>query len=726
MVSKIIKSVYRLFAMDHQRLLSRDIIAKYLGMLVIVIVIPFAVSELVNARYLYFLIDMIVILAILQDLVCMHLYARPLIPRYLIAVIVGITIWLLTYYRGSVGIYWSYPYVMFSHFLLRPRSSVIIIFLFLAGTAPLAYHTFEGIEATWVMVTLTMLAIGILFMSFVEKQQRSSLFENQEKYKTLVETSLQGLLIVNVNENPIFANATMARLLGFDSPEELTSLDSLVSLYHPGETARLTGYTKARLRNESAPISYEVRWLKKDGSIVWFLANVQILKWEGEQVAHGVYIDITDRKRTEEELERHRASLSESKKKYEMLVETSLQGFLIVNENEKPIFANMAMANMLGFDSPEDLAQLETLESLYHPEESERLIEYTRARLKNEPVPKTYEVKWYRKDRSIVWFLANVQVLEWDGEQVAQALYLDITERKLAEEDVRKLSRAVESSSSAVMITDFNGDIEYVNPKFSEITGHLMEDVIGKNPRFLQSGETLDSVYADLWSSITSGREWRGELYNRRKDGVFYWARHSISAVKDAQGVVTHFIDIQDDVTHEYERTEQLSYRASHDILTGLINRYEFERRIENLLADTHQGNRQHSLCFMDLDYFKIINDSCGHSAGDEVLRLLGGVMQNSIRKSDTLARLGGDEFGVLMEHCSLQHALKVAENILKNVDKFDFHWENQSFHIGISIGLVAITDVAENLAEVLQEADAACYIAKKKGRNRIHVATQN
>ncbi len=145
MVSKIIKSVYRLLAMDHQRLLSRDIIAKYRGMLVIVIVIPFAVSELVNARYLYFLIDMIVILAILQDLVCMHLYARPLIPRYLIAVIVGITIWLLTYYRGSVGIYWSYPYVMFSHFLLRPRSSVIIIFLFLAGTAPLAYHTFEGI-----------------------------------------------------------------------------------------------------------------------------------------------------------------------------------------------------------------------------------------------------------------------------------------------------------------------------------------------------------------------------------------------------------------------------------------------------------------------------------------------------------------------------------------------------------------------------------------------------
>ncbi len=564
MLSKIKKSICHRFTQDHQKLLNQDIIAKYIGMLVIVIITPFAVVELVNARYQFFLIDMIVILVVLQDLVSMRIYAKPIISRYMIVVVFGVVIWLLTYYRGQVGVYWSYPYVMFSHFLLRSRSSTIIISLFLIGMAPLVYHSIEGIQALRVMVTLTTTTIIIWFVSFVVTQQRSSLSDNQEKYKTLVETSLQGILIVSESEKPIFANATMARLLGFDSPEELTSLDSLVSLYHPDESERLTGYTKARLKNEAVPISYEVRWLKKDGTIVWFLANVQNLEWDGEQVVHGVYIDITDRKRVEEDLERHRVSLSQSKKMYETLVETSLQGFLIVNENEKPIFANMAMANMLGFDSPEDLIRLETLELLYHPDESERLIEYTKARLRNEPAPKIYEVKWCRKDGSTVWLLANVQVLEWNGERVAQALYLDITERKRAAEKLRKSEESLNMAQKIANIGSWDWNIQNETQNWSDQTytnfGLKPGEVIPTYDTFKKFIHPDDRKFVEyaLEKALKGDDPYSVEARMINADGTEWIMRAQGFVYRDDKGNPIRIIGTQQDITEKRQMEEAL------------------------------------------------------------------------------------------------------------------------------------------------------------------------
>jgi diguanylate cyclase (GGDEF)-like protein/PAS domain S-box-containing protein len=297
-----------------------------------------------------------------------------------------------------------------------------------------------------------------------------------------------------------------------------------------------------------------------------------------------------------------------------------------------------------------------------------------------------------------------------------------IVEITKAKTKMHKLSRAVESSSSAVIITDTGSNIEYVNPKFSEVTGYTREEITGQNLRVLQSGETPDAVYDDLWTSITSYGEWKGEFHNRKKDGSFYWCRNSISCVKDETGEITNFISIQDDMTHEHELSEQLSYQVSHDILTGLVNRYEFERRAERLLLAIRHDKTEHALCFMNLDQFKVVNDTYGHIAGDELLRQLGSVLQEVVRQRDTLARLGGDEFGVLMEHCSLEQARRVATSLRKAVQDFQFAWKEHSFRVSVSIGLVAITEYIPNLTELLKRADAACYMAKDRGRNRIHV----
>ncbi len=295
-------------------------------------------------------------------------------------------------------------------------------------------------------------------------------------------------------------------------------------------------------------------------------------------------------------------------------------------------------------------------------------------------------------------------------------------ERYQINESIKKLSLAVQHSPNVVVITDIEGVIEYVNPKFTDVTGYDSEDVMGKTPSILSSGEMKNAVYEDLWQTLLDGREWRGEMHNRRKNGELYWAKEYIAPIFSESGKVTHFVAIQEDITESRRVNEELSYQATHDNLTGLINRREFERRLIRVVKTAEEENTSHALCFMDLDQFKILNDTCGHVAGDELLRQLGVLMREQLRKRDTLARLGGDEFAILMEHCGQEQAMRTAEDIRQLIEKFRFHWEEHIFNLGVSIGVTAIDKNSQNATEVLKNADTACYVAKDAGRNCIHL----
>ena len=398
-------------------------------------------------------------------------------------------------------------------------------------------------------------------------------------------------------------------------------------------------------------------------------------------------------------------------------------------QTEEFIF-NERWAEIVGYTTAELVPQTrEVWKQLAHPDDLVRVMDLYNRHIKGETDRYEGEFRMRHKNGSWVWVLERAKVASRadDGSPlIVSGTQQDITERKKASEELRKLSRAIEFSSSAVIITDFDGVIEYVNPKFSETTGYSKAQAIGKNPDFLQSGDTPDTVYKEMWKSITAGKDWRGEAHNCKKDGSYYWARNSISPVQNADGEITHYVCIQDDITHELEFNEQLTFQASHDTLTGLINRLEFERRAKHLLAAERSENDYHALCFMDLDQFKIINDTCGHVAGDELLGQIARVFQSIARQSDTLARLGGDEFGILMENCTLEQSQRVAESLLEAIRGFHFSWEGQSFRIGISIGLVAITPAVRDLTDLMKQADAACYMAKDLGRNRIHVYHQD
>lgn len=460
----------------------------------------------------------------------------------------------------------------------------------------------------------------------------------------------------------------------------------------------------------------ELRWLQT--------IKRPIVDNDGATFVLGVCADITERKLIEEKLQ-------ETQQFLETAIAQSPSGILIADAPDANIrLANPAALNVRGakndtltnIDITKHAIKWQTYKLDGTPYPSEEL-PLSRAILNGETI-QAEDLIIRHENGEHHYVSANAAPIRNKKGDITAGIVIfnDITERMHAEEELHKLKRAVESSSSVVFITDLDGKIEYTNPKFTEVTGYKNDEVIGENPSILQSSETSNAVYADMWKTISSGKEWKNEFLNRKKDGSLYWARNAISCVKNKEGKITHYLSIHEDVTREYELSEKINYQATHDNLTGLINRHEFERRLERLLTTVHYGKQEHALCFMDLDQFKVVNDTCGHIAGDELLRQLSSLLKEKVRHRDTLARLGGDEFAVLMEHCTLEHAQRVAISLQKLIQDYQLLWEGRSFKIGVSIGLVSITDTTANLTELLRDADAACYMAKDLGRNRIHV----
>lgn len=204
-------------------------------------------------------------------------------------------------------------------------------------------------------------------------------------------------------------------------------------------------------------------------------------------------------------------------------------------------------------------------------------------------------------------------------------------------------------------------------------------------------------------------------------NGRTIWVRESAKLVGN-ENQKNSLLLVGEDITEARLLSEKIAYQASHDALTGLDNRSQFDSYIKQAVALAYADNSEHALCYLDLDQFKVVNDTCGHLAGDELLRQLGELLRKNTRRHDFIARLGGDEFGVLMNNCSLNEALRACENLRDLIRDFRFAWEDRSFTIGVSIGISAINGSSGNAVNLLKEADAACYVAKDNGRNRVHV----
>ena len=285
--------------------------------------------------------------------------------------------------------------------------------------------------------------------------------------------------------------------------------------------------------------------------------------------------------------------------------------------------------------------------------------------------------------------------------------------------------------SDAVITTDLLGKVKYLNPAAEQLTGWKTDQVKGLlfSEVFKIVNEVTGKPIKNLAEKVLhSGRifKWSNHTVLIARDGTEYAIDHSAAPIHNHEGEIIGVVLLFHEVTQSRKLANKLSWQATHDALTGLFNRREFERQIIEAIASARKKNQQHTLCYIDLDQFKVVNDICGHFAGDRLLCQLTTILKKQIRSTDTLARLGGDEFGLLLDQCSLEKGTQVAEILRKLIQDFHFTWQDKTFSLSASIGLVTIDDDTQDLTNLLSCADSACYAAKDKGRNCVYVYQNN
>ncbi|MEG4811226.1 EAL domain-containing protein [Microcoleus sp. F8-D3] len=310
-------------------------------------------------------------------------------------------------------------------------------------------------------------------------------------------------------------------------------------------------------------------------------------------------------------------------------------------------------------------------------------------------------------------------------------LLREIEERQRLEESLfaeKELAQVtLQSIGDAVITTDAQGRVKYFNPIAERLTGwktHEVQGVPFSTVFLIVDQVTREPVENPINKALLEERivTLANNTILIADDGTEYPIADSAAPIRDRQGQIIGAVIVFHDVTESRYLTRQLSWEANHDALTGLINRRRFEEHLVEALASVKDSNHQHALCYLDLDQFKVVNDTVGHIAGDELLRQVTGLIQQGVRANDMLARLGGDEFGILLTQCSLSQATQIAENLKDLVHQFRFIWNGKTFIIGVSIGVVVIDQTSQDLRELLGAADAACYAAKARGRNCVHI----
>jgi diguanylate cyclase (GGDEF)-like protein/PAS domain S-box-containing protein len=425
-------------------------------------------------------------------------------------------------------------------------------------------------------------------------------------------------------------------------------------------------------------------------------------------------------------------ALRESEAKFRGLFETIAEGVYQSRRDGRFISVNPAFVEMFGYRSVEEIYALAGAESLYwNP--TERL-EFVR-RVEAEGEIRNFEfVARHRSGKQLVMLENARAIRDSAGRMVGyEGTLNDITERKRAEqavfEEKERAEVTLQSIGDAVISTDADGRIEYMNPVAENLTGWNADEARGRaiaevlNLVSEQKHEPLENPLLRALGRGEGRAEGAGDtsvLVTR--SGQEIAIQESAAPICDRQGRMIGAVIVFHDVTKERRLKRALAYQASHDALTGLINRREFDSRLQAAVQRAQRGEDQHALLYIDLDQFKVVNDTCGHQAGDRLLRDVTGLLQTRIRSSDTIARLGGDEFGVLLENCTLDQATRIADAARQAIRDYRFVWGATTLSVGASIGVVEIKRDTESVASVMSAADIACYAAKDGGRNRVHV----
>lgn len=554
--------------------------------------------------------------------------------------------------------------------------------------------------------------IGVSVDVTESRHAGKALQEYKDRYRELVDEAASIILRWKTDGSVTFFNEFAQQFFGYREDEILGR--NVVGTIVPEKemTGRDLALLMQEIQRDPGKFEYnENENIKRNGERVWIAwKNKPVFDEQGNLVeVLSVGIDITQRHQAEQQLRRSEQELS-------TILDSLQDTFYRTDVEGHVIMASRSVSDLLGYTPGEILGT--KLASLYVDPQGRD--EFVAALQANGGAVKSYEAALRHRNGSVVWVSTSAHYYLDSSEKIAgvEGVVRDITEQRNAAEHMRQLSSALEQAADSVVITDRDGIISYVNPAFETTTGYSRDEAIGRKSSLTRSDRHDTSFYDLLWSTILAGKVFSDVLINKKKNGDLYYEQKTITPLKNAHGDITHFISTGKDISESMQTQERLKYLAHHDVLTGLPNRTLFMDRLGHALARTRDAHAVVAVLFLDLDHFKIINDTMGHAAGDHTLKVVSERLQASVREGDTVARLGGDEFAIILEDIETEDniapiAIKVLEALSRK-----YELQSQEFYMTGSIGISLFPTDGKDADTLLKHADIAMYRAKDQGRN--------
>ncbi len=608
-----------------------------------------------------------------------------------------------------------------------------------------AFNLFVKNYLIWILLLSAMLVLMVLFMlhtvflnrriltgkqDLERKVQESAILERSLQSErnllhTLLDNISDGVVACNKEGKITHFNQAMRTICGLGATDiKGKQWPELFDIFKgDGHTPLCFDDSPfAQVLNGQAIMDNEMVIKREDGYRHLLVSGQAIVNNNSTDVGAVLSLhDITERIVNEQKLRK-------SERELRAILDSMQDTYYRTNADGMVVSVSKSITNMLGY-TPENGVGVDLAGLYVEPGGREKFLQALR---ENGGEVQNYQSAMWHKQGHVIWVSTSAHFhYDKDGNiDGVEGVTRDITELKNAEAQLfKEKERAhitLQSIGDGVVTMDVEGNIEYLNPYAEQMVGCSSDSAIKRQlSSLLHFSDAATQVPLENPVSMCLEEEqvfvYNEHVHATRSDGTRFAVKLTVSPMRDPQGSIQGVVMVMHDVSEMWKMAQQLSYQASHDALTGLINRREFDRQLSQALERCRKTDRQHTLCYMDLDQFKIVNDTCGHIAGDRLLKQLSQVLVSDVRDNDIFARLGGDEFGLLLEGCSLDKAETIVEKIRKTVKGFRFTWEDKTFELGVSIGMVPIDKDSASVTELLSEADAACYVAKDLGRNRIH-----
>ncbi|MBS3908755.1 MAG: EAL domain-containing protein [Actinobacteria bacterium] len=530
--------------------------------------------------------------------------------------------------------------------------------------------------------------------------------ERYDFLERLLGNSAMATFVIDFDGKFIYFNEAAYTARGYTRDE---LLDMTIKDLATSDNVELFDERIAQLRDESSAV-FESAHMKKDGSALNVEVHAHIVEFQGKEAIIAIARDITDRKDSER-------LLKESEERYRRLIELSPVA-MAVHSGGKVVYANAAAAKLLGASKPAELIDKPVL-SLVHPDDHALVKERVALMMQGKEVD-LIEERFVRLDGGTIDVEVAASPIMYNGIQAIQVVVRDVTEHRQALAAVVEAKERVEQlyrvMPSAVFTVDNESVITSFNDKAAEITGYEPSEIIGKKCTVFSRDPCVSRC--GLFSADVLKPIMRGECTIRRKDGEIRTLSKNVDVIRDVGGDIIGGVESFEDITERKHAEEMLNYMAYFDLLTDLPNRTLLSDRLVLAIANAHRNGHMLAVFFLDLDRFKAINDTLGHTVGDQLLQRVADRLKRCLREGDTIARLGGDEFTLLLPRVDTIDDVTVVAQKVIDVLKPSFMFEGGELHVTTSIGIALYPDDGEDVSSLLKNADIALYRAKEQGRN--------